>query len=370
MKKVGIVGIGNVGKRASFLLKREGYDIILLDSDEEKLKSFSKEINSAYKKVDVLDKNSLSSLGNLDLVVTSLPGSIAHDAVKNFVSLGFNVADVSFFPEDPIDINDIATENNVTVILDAGVAPGLSNMLISYGKYKLGNLTGGRIYVGGITEKPDPPLGLVITWNAMDLIDEYRRHARLINNKKIVTFDPLSSEIGKIYVNGLGELEYFPTDGLRSLLKTYSDLDFLAEYTLRWPGHVDFMKGLKKIGLLDHKKIVVKGKEVFADEFFSSLLGQNRYSFKDIVVLIVEAFYDKKFIRFTQIVKPDSLWSGMSRVTGSFLAYVSMEFLQNKLKGRGIIYPENLSEDLLKDIINKMENDGMPIIEEEINKIK
>ncbi|WP_425393260.1 saccharopine dehydrogenase C-terminal domain-containing protein [Caldisphaera lagunensis] len=363
---IGIIGVGNVGKRAAYLLKNEGFNVTLFDYNENSLKKVSNELNLSYKKVNVLDMQSCLSLKDIDLAITSLPGSIAFNALKNIVSLGINVVDVSFFPEDPKDIGEIAEKNGVSVLLDAGVAPGLSNMLISYGMNKLGKINGGRIYVGGITQMPDPPFGIIASWNTMDLIDEYRRKARLISNGKVIEMDPLSSEIGKIYVKGVGELEYFPTDGLRSLLYTFNKLDYLAEYTLRWPGHIEFMRGLKKLGLLDHKKIKINDAEIYADEFLSNVIASYKSNLNDIVVLVVETLNKDKGIRFTQITTPENDFTAMSRVTGSFLSYAGIEFIKGKIKKKaGLLYPEYLGElDTGEDIINMMKKDGMPIIEE------
>jgi len=368
MVNIGIFGIGNVGKRAAFLLKREGYNITLFDYNEYNLKNTAKELDLNYKKVNVLNKNEvLSSVSNIDLAITSLPGGIAHDALKNIVEAGKNIVDVSFFPEDPSDIGKIAEKEELSVLLDAGVAPGLSNMLISYAKNRLGEINRGVIYVGGITEIPDPPLGIIATWNTMDLIDEYRRKARFISDKKIVEIDPLKSEIGKIYIKGVGELEYFPTDGLRSLLKTFNNLEYLVEYTLRWPGHIEFMVGLNKLGFLDHKKFKIDNSEVYADEFLSNIISSYKSNLRDIVVLVVEAFSQNSGIRFTQITKPENKFTAMSRVTGSFLSYSAIEFIKGRIKKSGLIYPEELGS-IGKEIIEMMANDGMDISEEIIAK--
>ncbi|MGC8572893.1 MAG: saccharopine dehydrogenase family protein [Caldisphaera sp.] len=370
MVNIGVLGIGNVGKRAAFLLKREGFNVTLFDYNEDILKNTAKELNLNYKKVNALNKNEvMSSLSNIDLVVTSLPGSVAHKALKNLVESGKNVVDVSFFPEDPSDIGEIAEKEGLSVLLDAGVAPGLSNMLISYAKNEIGEINRGVIYVGGITEKPDPPLGIIASWNTMDLIDEYRRKARFISNRKIMEIDPLKSEKGKIYVKGVGELEYFPTDGLRSLLKTFNNLEYLVEYTLRWPGHIEFMEGLNKLGFLDHKKIKMNNAEIYADEFLSYIISNYKPNLKDIVVLVVEAFTQNKGIRFTQITKPENEFTAMSRVTGSFLSYSAIEFIKGKIKRSGLIYPEELGEENIgKEIIEMMANDSMNINKEIIVK--
>ncbi len=362
MVRIGVVGMGNIGRVSSFILKREDYDVTIVDVNEELLKGLSSDLGVSYRRVNVLNKEELSSLLDIELMVTALPGGIAYNAIGAIVASGHNVVDVSFFPESPEPIGRIALNKGISVILDAGLAPGLSNMLVSYGKELLGGITGARIYVGGISDRPDPPLGIVSTWNTLDLIDEYRRPARMINSGKVVVYDPLSSEIGKIYMKGIGELEYFPTDGLRSLLSSYSGLDFLAEYTLRWPGHIEFMKGLKKIGVLDHKKVLSS----YADEFLAKLIEEHSRGMKDLVVLIVEVFNGNKGIRFTGIINPKDDFSAMSWSTGGFLAFVAIEFAKGKINKKGLVFPEMLGKDAISDIMRMMGKYGMPIASEPI----
>ncbi len=362
MVKIGVVGMGNIGKVSSFILKREGYDVTIIDVNEELLKGLSLDLGVSYRKVNVLNKEELSSLSDIGLIVTALPGSIAYSAIGAIAASGHNVVDVSFFPESPEPIGRVALDKGVSVVLDAGLAPGLSNMLVSYGKELLDGITGARIYVGGISNRPDPPLGIVSTWNTLDLIDEYRRPARVINSGKVVVYDPLSSEVGKIYVKGIGELEYFPTDGLRSLLSSYPGLDFLVEYTLRWPGHVEFMKGLKRIGMLDHKEFLSS----YADEFLAKLIEEHSRGMKDLVVLVVEVFNGDRGIRFTGIVNPKNDFSAMSWSTGGFLAFATMEFAKGKIGKKGLVFPEMFEKEAISDIMEMMDKYGMPIASEPI----
>jgi saccharopine dehydrogenase-like NADP-dependent oxidoreductase len=43
-----------------------------------------------------------------------------------------NVVDISFFAEDALQLDALAKANEVTVITDCGVAPGLSNLLLGH----------------------------------------------------------------------------------------------------------------------------------------------------------------------------------------------------------------------------------------------
>jgi saccharopine dehydrogenase-like NADP-dependent oxidoreductase len=290
----------------------------------ERVRDLAEKLGSEYRVVNALSINDLrTALSGVDLVVTAMPGSLGHEVVKNVVALGYNVIDVSFFPEDPGDIDELARKNKVLAILDCGIGPGFTNLLVGRTYEKLGGLTEYRIYIGGISEVYDPPFGVMLGFNPLDFIDEYRRPARYIENGEIRVVDPLSGPTGRVFIDGVGELEFFYTDGLRSLIKSFPNVRFAAEYTLRWPEHIEFMRGLKKLGLLDHNKL-------------------------------------------SGVVKATGEWRAMERATGSFLSYVTIELLQGRVKmDHGVVYPEKLAY-LSDDILSMYEKDGMPISEKYI----
>ncbi|MFP3216456.1 MAG: saccharopine dehydrogenase C-terminal domain-containing protein [Vulcanisaeta sp.] len=362
MDRVGIVGVGRVGSFVAYYLRGRGYDLRLLDVSE-RVRDLAGKLGVEYRVVDALSINDLrTALSGVDVVVTAVPGSVGHEVVKNVVSLGYNVVDVSFFPEDPGDIDELARRNKVLAVLDCGIGPGLTNLLVGRAYEKLGGLTEYRIYIGGISEVYDPPFGVVLGFNPLDFIDEYRRPARYIENGEVRVVDPLSGPTGRVFIEGVGELEFFHTDGLRSLIRSFPNVKFAAEYTLRWPGHVEFMRGLKKLGLLSHERL---GCGVYADECLASAIASAaaRSGMRDMTVLRVDACKDANCLVYTQVVKATSEWRAMERATGSFLSYVTIELLQGRVKmDHGVVYPEKLAY-LSDDILSMYEKDGMPISE-------
>ena len=73
------------------------------------------------------------------------------------------------------------------------------------------------------------------------------RGAKAIPDLEIIEFDTNES------------LEAFNTDGLRTLLKTMSHVPNMKEKTLRYPGHVEYVRVLKESGFLDQDTINVNG---------------------------------------------------------------------------------------------------------------
>jgi saccharopine dehydrogenase-like NADP-dependent oxidoreductase len=66
------------------------------------------------------------------------------------------------------------------------------------------------------------------------------------------------SDVELIDVPGVGTLEAFTTDGLRSLLETVS-IPHLVEKTLRYPGHAELMRVFRETGFFSKDEVEVGG---------------------------------------------------------------------------------------------------------------
>ncbi|MCE4621610.1 MAG: saccharopine dehydrogenase NADP-binding domain-containing protein [Desulfurococcales archaeon] len=345
MPRVAVIGAGKIGYRIIWELAGLGYDVSVADARSEAVDRVSRELG-----VDgiVADATSVSSLKRAvtgaDIVVSALPGSIGYRALELLMDMGADIVDISFYREDPSVLSPKAEKEGITVVVDAGVAPGLSNMLVGYSDRSLEGLKGARIFVGGVSRDPQAPLGLALTWSLEDLIDEYLRPARMIKNGRLVTVDPLAIT-GRINVPGLGVMEFFPTDGLRSLIKTYKGVEELVEYTLRWPGHVAAMKSFRGIGLMNEDHMAIKGCVVRPRDFLAKLIERNIASSEDLVVLLVEAWGRRGRVLHKSIVEPRDRWTAMARATAGFAVAAVKAIADGILRGPGIVYPEMLGSD-------------------------
>ncbi len=192
-----------------------------------------------------------------DACVIALPGSIADGAIPDVLPMGTPVVDMSFTPEAANPRFDrIARRSGVPLVRDVGVAPGLSHVIAAVAARELGGLTHLTIYVGGLPQKVPAPKGAfdfrhAVYFNAEDLMAEYLRPARMRRRGRNAAPDPLApSETEHLKDGSLGTLEAFPSDGLRTLLDSFSDCGWMRELTLRWPGHLTAMRTLKKEGRL------------------------------------------------------------------------------------------------------------------------
>src|SRR5690606_20621712 len=67
-----------------------------------------------------------------DLVIGAVPGFMGFKTARTVIEAKKNMVDISFFPEDPFELDSLAQQNEVTVVTDCGVAPGMGNIILGY----------------------------------------------------------------------------------------------------------------------------------------------------------------------------------------------------------------------------------------------
>ena len=265
-------------------------------------------------------------LPRFDLVVGALPSRFGFAAAEAAIEARRPMVDISFFAEDPFRLDRAARAAGVAFVPDAGLSPGISNLVV-------GHLTAGRtarrleIRVGGIaaSQRQD----YVATWSLDDLIEEYTRPARIKVAGRVRRVPALSG-VAPVRVPGVGTLEAFFSDGLRTLLRTVRARD-MAEKTLRWPGHAARMTALRELGFFARPEQVVP------------LLAQAwvKTAPRDLVVLDVEV--DGR--RATLIERARGGLTAMTRTTALTCAVVAEIAARGGIPRAGVLPLETLGAD-------------------------
>ena len=341
MVEVAIVGFGRIGMTIAFKLKKEGYQIAIVDRDREIIgyigDEYEKYLIDTSNYQDVEEK-----FPNVDIAVIALPGKVAYKCIVNLLKKKINAVDISFYPEDIWSLGKYLNSSKTIYIPDAGFAPGLSNILAAKLDSLLNKAEEINIYVGGVSEKPDNLLGLALTWSPEDLLDEYIRPAKILKRDRIEYVDPLRYT-GLIEIPELGVMEYFASDGLRTLLKTMNHLQNMGEFTLRYSGHVDKMRFLRDIGILSDNYIDLNGFKVKAKNMLARFLIEKiDNTYRDLVILYVSAEKDgvKKNYFISRKYDENSKISAMSMVTGYTAAIIAKLYLEGLIEEEGIFPPE------------------------------
>ena len=233
MQPIVALGCGLVGEFVIHRLADDGHPVIAVDL---RIPSSLKK-RSGIISIEQDAAKYIETLSNPTIVINMLPGRIGHSVREPLVRGGHHSVDLAFTDEDPQTLDALAKEHKSTMIWDVGIAPGLSNMLLAQAQRELGHLDDVSIHVGGNPTQPDEEWSYMAPFSPSDVIEEYTRPARILRDGKIVTV-PALTERHRIEVVGTEGMDAFLTDGLRSVLSTIQATN-MAEYTVRWPQHID-----------------------------------------------------------------------------------------------------------------------------------
>ena len=262
MPRVTVLGAGLVGSLIARTLADDvRFEVLVRDRSEDALGAFAGLPRVATARVDFANEASIAAaVASADVVVGAVPGSLGHAMLRTVLEAGKPLADISFSPEDPLALDGLAKEKGVPAIVDCGVSPGLSNLACGRAAGRLDVVDSIVISVGGLPFRRVPPWEYRIVFSATDVIEEYTRPARLVEDGRVVT-KPALSEVTRFDLPGVGTLEAFLTDGLRTVLSTVKARN-LREQTLRWPGHAEKMRLLRDAGFFGDEPIEAGGTRV------------------------------------------------------------------------------------------------------------
>ncbi|MBS7641387.1 MAG: saccharopine dehydrogenase family protein [Candidatus Bathyarchaeia archaeon] len=365
-----LIGCGHIGSvlAADLAENMPSSEIVVSDSDVKRVEEVISKIrrgNLSIAQLDAADyQNLVNVLKRFDIAVGLTPGRLGYQAVRACIETGVDMVDLSYMPEDVMLLNQKALEAGVTVIPDCGLAPGLSNMFVGRAASLLDQVEEAIILVGGIPEKPIPPLGYKVTWCVDDLIEEYTRRVKIVRDGRLVEVEALDG-LELIEFPEVGVLEAFYTDGVRTLHHTIKGVRNMWEKTLRYPGHAEKIKLLRDLGFFDepYRQTTMR-------------LLEERLSLpelRDLVVMSVKVIGLRGGSRVAYIYHLLDRYDDVGKVTAmarttAYTASIVIQLLaRGEIREKGIIPPENLgmSEEIFNKIISWLRNKGIKIWGEE-----
>ena len=334
MKKIFQVGAGLVGKTMALDLSKN-YELHLGDTNLDLLNEIKNQDQSIHiQKIDIQDKENFCAwIADADIVLLAVPGFLGFEALRLIIECGKNVVDISFSPENVLSLNDLAIENDVCAVVDAGVAPGIPNFLLGYWNEKI-KVNSFDYMVGGLPKNPSPPYNYKAPFSPIDVIEEYTRPARMRINSQVVT-KPALSDLEIFNFSEVGQLEAFNTDGLRSLLTTMTHIPNMKEKTLRYPGHAKLIQTMIDDGLFNNKNFDSTINRLFKD-------WKLKEDEPEFTILDINIFSDSKNIHYHLYDETNDISksSSMARTTG-FTATATINMLLNNLwRKKGVFPPE------------------------------
>ncbi len=371
--KIIVLGAGLVGTPIALdLAADKTLSVTLVDKSKQALKRAQQQ-GIQTKEMDLSNPAEVSKLVKpFDFVVSAVPGLMGYRTLEAVIEAGKNVVDIAFFPEDPFQLHEKALKNKVTAIVDCGVAPGMSHILTGYAQHLLDSMQKVRIYVGGLPLVRKWPYEYKAVFSPLDVIEEYTRPARVVENGKVV-FKEALSEAEYLDFPQIGTLEAFNSDGLRTLTKTIDAPD-MCEKTLRYPGHVQLMQVLRHSGFFSKEKININGNDVRPLDVTAKLLQKDwklNSGEQDLTVMKIQAEgkKDSEILRYTYDlldhfdVKTNI--HSMARTTGYTASVVARLAASGRIDEKGIVVPEYLGKhpEIVQEILKGLKKRGIEYIE-------
>jgi saccharopine dehydrogenase-like NADP-dependent oxidoreductase len=377
--RVLVFGCGNIGSVAAkdVAINLASADVVVADIDENRARRVAENIgtdNVSHIQLDATDYQSLlTTVKDFAIVLGFLPGGLGYRLATACVKARKNMVDVSYMAENPLKLSEEAEEADITIVPDCGLAPGISNLFVGRAVASLDRVKTVHILVGGLPEKPVPPLGYTITWSPESLIDEYTRKAGIIDKGVKSEVEALTG-LEKIVFPRLGRLEAFYTDGLRTLLHTIEGVDEMWEKTLRYPGHAEKIKTLRALGFFDQAQVEVGNVSVSPRLVTARLFERklHKQETKDVVALRVEVSGTKNGRQLTYTYSLLDFYdqtqkiTAMARTTAYPASIIAQLIFKKTLKFKGVVPLEMIGKNdtLFKALISELQRRHIKVIEE------
>lgn len=372
MPRAVVLGAGMVGSLIAVDLAEDSdFEVTSVDARESALANVRARSGGAVRTqcADLSRPGAVRELVEpFDIALGALASGIGFATLREVILAGRNYCDISFMPENALELDELAKEHGVTAIVDCGVAPGVSNLLAGCACAQLDSCESIEIYVGGLPRRRRWPFQYKAAFSPADVIEEYTRPARLVEHGLVVT-RPALSEPELVYLPGVDTLEAFNTDGLRTLIDTL-DVPNMKEKTLRYPGHIEQMRVFRDTGLFSKEPIEAGGVSVAPLAVTSALLFA-KWSYdqgeEDLTVMCVVARgqRDGEPRRLTwdllDFYDADTEATSMARTTAFPCAIMARLIAGGAVKRKGVAAPESLGDDgeLVAQVLDELARRGV-----------
>ena len=361
-KKIVVLGAGLVGNAMAIDLSKN-HQVTSVDFNQQALTPLHKhdiatihaDLSAAGKIAEIVEP--------FDLVIGAVPGFMGYKMMEEVIKAGKNIVDISFYPEDPFALDELAKSHGVVAVMDCGVAPGMGNIILGYHNQRM-KIESYECLVGGLPVVREWPFEYKAVFSPIDVIEEYTRPARFVVNGQLVTREALS-DLELVNFDGLGTLESWNSDGLRSLVNTM-DIPNMIEKTLRYPGCVEYLKVLRASGFFSEQPVDIYGANIRPIDLTAKLVFP-RWKLKpgeeDYTVMRIKIEGGGKLLTYHLLDRfdKDTNTISMARTTGYTATAVANLVLNGDYSRVGISPPEYVgeTEENFRFILNYLQDRGV-----------
>jgi lysine 6-dehydrogenase len=351
-----VLGAGLQGSACAYdLLQRPEVErVTLADLNPRRVPTFLKRQKDKRLAAVRLDATRAPQLRKLmrghDAVMNALPYYFNYPVAKAAVAMGLHCADLGGNTEivqQQKTLHAAARKKGVSVIPDCGLAPGMVNIIAAEGIRRVGDAESVKIFVGGLPQKPEPPLNYQIVYSLEGALDYYTTPSWVLREGRPERVDALSELETVEFPAPVGTLEAFHTGGgISTMPWAYSGKVRTMEYkTLRYPGHLAIMRPIREMGLLSLEPVMMKGTEIVPrDAFIAAVSPQlSKPEGRDLVALRVEVKgHTGRQVAWQLLDYYDEATgiSAMMRTTGYSLAITGVMQADGRITSAGVYTPD------------------------------
>ncbi|HEV8599896.1 MAG TPA: saccharopine dehydrogenase C-terminal domain-containing protein [Gemmatimonadales bacterium] len=353
-----VLGAGLQGSAAAhnLLQHREVEQVTLADDHPDRLPDFLANAAQGLRQA-ALDANDFAAAVSLmrghAAVLCALPYYFNEPMTRAAIEAGCHFCDLGGNTEIVFQQKKLHAEaeaKGVSVIPDCGLAPGMVNILAAEGIRRLTRTRSVRIYVGGLPQRPEPPLNYQVVYSLEGALDYYTTPSWVLRQGKAVQVDALSEVESLEFPAPVGTLEAFHTGGGISTLPFAFEgrIETMEYKTLRYPGHAAIMRPIRELGLISNDPILVKGRHVVPRDVFIAAVAPRlvKPRSSDLVALRVRVTGERDGapanVGFELLDFHDEATgiSAMMRATGYSLALTALMQADGRIAARGVHTPD------------------------------
>jgi lysine 6-dehydrogenase len=355
-----VLGAGRMGYALVYDLIRSPRveQVILADRDVERLESIKQRLPDdriVLVELDVDQREEvLDLMGSSKVVISCVPSEYNYELAKLALSAGVHFCDLGgdeSVVRKQFRLNDVARDQDLTIIPNLGLAPGLVSILSVAAANLLDELYEMRIRVGNVPAEPEEPLNYSAMSAVSAVINQYVEKSTVIRDGKLFWM-PALSELEEIdFPKPIGKMEAFHiAGGLTNLTKMYSGrIQHLDYKAVRYPGHCGYMSAIRELGLMDPDPMPLGIISVKPRDLLVALMERNLPQDQADLVLV------RIIVTGTKDQKPSQvLWecidysdeaeqlTAMMRMTAFPASIIAQMIARDDITEKGVLEQENV----------------------------
>lgn len=335
--------------------------VIIADKDDANLELAKKLIQDSRLSVVKFDINNHEETAALvaksDVVVNSLPHTweITEKVYKALIAnKGKKAVFTDYWLWDrQYEFSEDLKKGDNLVVPGLGIVPGFGNICAGQLAHEFDQLEEVGIYCGGLPTKLGvAPLDYMVLFNVEALLDLYLTPPSVIQDGKVVVEDALA-DFETFLIPGYGKVDALKTDGLYSLNKTLVEkgVQKAAEYTLRYPGHYQFMQELDAAGFFSKEVKEVRGQKIVPRDIAEAILNELMEKIpgvRDFTYLkvagkgLMDGKYKQKAYELLAYSDEERQITSMERTTAYPSSIAAIIVAHDDGGLRGVVEPENI----------------------------